>query len=276
MKKIIKGMIIISLLLQANLLWSAVYQSQDANGHISYSDQPSESSILQQSVTTYRYKHTIAYVYDGDTIKLENGEKVRLLGIDTPEVASHYHKAIAGGKAAQKWLRQKLKGGHIYLEYDQQQRDKYGRLLAHIFLENGKHINVELVKRGLAIVNLFPPNLRYSHMLLTAQQQAQQQQLGMWAMKRYQLTPAKKVRKISGWKRYQGTVKSIKNNRKYVRLVLNDKVRIKIAKENLYLFPALESYIGKSVEVRGWLSGKKAPFSILVRHPSALIIKSSK
>jgi endonuclease YncB( thermonuclease family) len=273
MMKLIKGMIIISLLMQANLLLADIYQSQDATGHISYSDKPSANAIRQKPTTrSQRYKNKVAYVYDGDTIKLENGEKVRLLAIDTPEVASHYQKATPGGNAAQKWLRQKLNDQSVYLEYDQQKRDKYGRLLAHIFLENGEHINRTLVKRGLAIVNLFPPNLRYANALLTAQQQAQQNQLGMWAMKRYQLTSAEKVRKISGWKRFQGTVQAIKNKRKYVRLVLNKKLTIKIAKENLYLFPQLETYIGKTIEVRGWLSGKRAPFSILVRHPSAIII----
>ncbi len=265
----------ISLLVQANFLMADVYKSQDETGHISYSDKPSPNATLQKSSTTrHRYKNKVVHVYDGDTIKLENGNKIRLLGIDTPEVASRYQKATAGGNAAKKWLNKQLEGIDIYLEYDQQQRDKYQRLLAHVFLENGDHINVVLVELGLAIVNLFPPNLRYHDQLLAAQQLAQQQQLGMWAMKRYQLISADKVRKVSGWKRYQGTVTSIKNNRKYVRLILSKKLSVRIAKKNLYLFPELESYMGQSVEVRGWLSGKKAPFSILVRHPSALILKN--
>jgi endonuclease YncB( thermonuclease family) len=274
MNLIINGMIIISLLLQANFLLADVYQSQDADGNISYSDKPSANAILQKPATlSQRYKNKVAYVYDGDTIKLENGEKIRLLGIDTPEVASHYQKATPGGNAAKKWLTKRLDGADVYLEYDQQQRDKYKRLLAHVFLENGEHINATLVKEGLAIVNLFPPNLRYKDELLAAQQMAQQQQLGMWAMKRYQLTSVDKVRKVSGWKRYQGVVQSIKNNPKTIRLIFSEKLSAKIYKENLYLFPDIESYIGQSVEIRGWLSGKRAPFSILVRHPSALIIK---
>ncbi|MBL1319456.1 MAG: thermonuclease family protein [Methylophaga sp.] len=273
MNKLINGMIIISLLVQANFLCAEVYRSQDTNGNISFSDKPSSNATLQKSDThSQRYKNKVAYVYDGDTIKLENGEKIRLLGIDTPEVASHYRKATPGGNVAKKWLTKRLEGADVYLEYDQEKRDKYKRVLAHVFLKNGEHINVTLVKEGLAIVNLFPPNLRYKNELLAAQKTAQQQHLGMWAMKRYQLTSADKVRKVSGWKRYQGTVQSIKNNRKYVRLFINKKLNIRIAKQNLYLFPDLETYIGQKVEVRGWLSGKKSPFSILVRHPSALII----
>lgn len=274
MNRLINGMIIVSLLMQANFLRADVYRSQDADGNISYSDKPSANAKQQKpAVLSQRYKNKVAYVYDGDTIKLENGEKIRLLGIDTPEVASHYQKATPGGNAAKKWLTKRLDGADVYLEYDQQQRDKYKRLLAHVFLENGEHINATLVKEGLAIVNLFPPNLRYKDELLVAQQMAQQQQLGMWAMKRYQLTPVEKIRKVSGWKRYQGTVQSIKNNPKTIRLIFSEKLSVKISKENLYLFPDIENYIGQSVEVRGWLSGKRAPFSILVRHPSALIIK---
>lgn len=266
-------MIIISLLLPANFLMAAVYLSQDADGNISYSDKPSSNSVLQQSTaTSQRYKNKVTRVYDGDTIKLENGEKVRLLGIDTPEVESYYQQATPGGNVAKKWLTKQLDGADIYLEYDQQRRDKYTRLLAHVFLENGDHINVTLVEKGLAIVNLFPPNLRYKDELLAAQKVAQQQHIGMWAMKRYQLTSVDKIQKVAGWQRYQGEVQSIKKNRKYIRLTISNKLNVRIAKDMLYLFPDLESYIGKSVEIRGWLSGKKAPFSILARHPSALIM----
>lgn len=272
MMRLLNGMIIISLLLWANFLLADIYRSQDDVGNISYSDKASTNSVLQKSNTaTQRYKNKVVHVYDGDTIKLKNGKKVRFLGIDTPEVDSYYKKATPGGKAAKKWVSKQLKGMDVYLEYDQQQHDKYKRLLAHVFLEDGTHINVALVEKGLAIVSLFPPNLRYKDALLSAQKIAQQQKAGMWKMKQYQLISADKVIKVAGWKRYQGKIKSIKNNRKYMRLILNDKLSVKIAKENLHLFPDLESYIGQSVEIRGWLLGKKSSFSVLVRHPSALI-----
>ncbi|PHS69577.1 MAG: nuclease [Methylophaga sp.] len=276
MKYLIKGVILAWLLMQANFLLADIFRGQDEQGNASYSDIPSPNSTLVKSTATQRYKHKVVWVYDGDTIKLENGEKVRLLGIDTPEVANYQRKAVAGGNAAKKWLTKQLKNTDIYLEYDQQKRDKYQRLLAYIYTDEGQNINYELVERGLAIVNLFPPNLRYKDELLAAQQQAQQQQLGMWAMKRYQVIPVDKIRKASGWKRYQGEVTSIKNSRKYVRVIFNEKLSVRIAKANLELFADLERYIGKTVEVRGWLSGKKAPFSMLVRHPSALIIIKDK
>ncbi|MDT8371981.1 MAG: thermonuclease family protein, partial [Gammaproteobacteria bacterium] len=134
-----KGLIIISLLMQANLLFATeIYRAQDKAGNISFSDIPSENATkIRVQSQPYRYKHHVAKVYDGDTIILKNGQHVRLLGINTPEIDSHFHQGEQGGEQAKKWLQQKIESRDVYLEFDQQQRDKYDRTLAHVFLENG-------------------------------------------------------------------------------------------------------------------------------------------
>jgi hypothetical protein len=92
-------------------------------------------------------------------------------------------------------------------------------------------------------------------------------------MPRYQPLPISRITNENrGWQRYIGTPKSIKRNRKYSRLIFNQKTNIRIANENLELFPNLETYLDKSIEIRGWVSRNGENYSILVRHPSALII----
>tara|TARA_R110001606_G_scaffold361754_5_gene515031 strand:+ start:26740 stop:27567 length:828 start_codon:yes stop_codon:yes gene_type:complete len=265
--------IIISLLLQANFLSADVLRQQDSDGHISFSDKLSvNATIVQPAVSTYRSKHYVSKVYDGDTITLKNGERVRLLGINTPEIESRYRQGEAGGIAAKMWLQEKLSAGEVFLEFDKQRRDKYKRLLAHLFLQNGEHLNKEIVRAGLATLSIIPPNLSYAAELKQAEIQAQEQGLGIWSMAVYKPISVEHLpKKLAGWRRYLATAKEITQTRKYVRLILNDKVDVRIAKEHLALFPDLKLYLAKPLEIRGWASKNNSHYSILVRHPSAII-----
>lgn len=274
MKPAICILILISLLLQANFLAADIFRQQDSHGHTSFSDKPSaNATLVTPSVPTYRYKHYVTKVYDGDTITLINGERVRLLGINTPEIESRFRQDEAGGQTAKKWLQEKLSSGEVFLEFDTQQRDKYKRLLAHLFLENGEHLNTEIVRAGLATLSIVPPNLRYVAELKKAETHAQQQGLGIWSMASYQpLSVDHLTKKVAGWQRFLAKPTEIKRTRKYVRLILNDNVDVRIAKAHLALFPDVEMYLGKRLEIRGWVSKNKGHYSILVQHPSAIIL----
>jgi len=274
MKPTTRILIVISLLLQANFLVADIVRQQDSLGHPSFSDKPSASATLvEPAISTYRYKHSVAKVYDGDTITLKNGERVRLLGINTPEIESRYRQGEAGGQTAKKWLQEKLSAGDVFLELDTQQRDKYKRLLAHLFLANGEHLNKELVEAGLATLSIIPPNLSYVDKLKQAEFHAQKKGMGIWSMAEYQPISVEFLpKKVSGWQRFLATPKEITQTRKYVRLILNDKIDVRIAKEHLSLFPDLKVYLAKHLEIRGWASKNKDHYSILVRHPSAIII----
>lgn len=270
----------ISLLMQANVLCATeIYRDQDKAGNISFSDIPSENATkIRVQSQPYRYKHHVFKVYDGDTIILKNGQHVRLLGINTPEIDSHFRQGEQGGEQAKKWLQQKLDSGDVYLEYDQQQRDKYDRLLAHVFLENGEHINQLLLEAGLATLSIIPPNLRYSDVLQQAQQKAEDNNLGIWALPEYQtdtINPNHSVSIETGWHRFKVKPQQIKQTRKYVRLVLSNNLDVRVAKTDMYLFPDLSSYLNHQIEVRGWVSRRGDTYSILIRHPSSLILNVS-
>ncbi len=136
---------------------------------------------------------TVQRVIDGDTLKLSNGEKVRLIGIDTPESSSNpklYRDAkrtgqdvetIKGfGKRATEFTRQLVEGKQVRLEFDVQQRDKYGRLLAYVYLEDGTFINAEIIKEGYAQVMTVPPNVKYQDLFLKLQGEAMKNKRGLW------------------------------------------------------------------------------------------------
>jgi micrococcal nuclease len=270
MKPATRILILISLLLQANFLAADIFRQQDGHGQTQFANKPSASATFVQ---TSRHKYYVAKVYDGDTITLKNGERVRLLGINSPEIKSRFRQAEAGGQRAKKWLQEKLSSGEVYLEFDNQKRDKYKRLLAHLFLANGEHLNKEIVQAGLATLCIIPPNLSYLKELKKAESHAQQQGLGIWSMATYRPISVNHLLKdVSGWQRFLATPKELTSTRKYVRLILNKHVDVRIAKEHLALFPDLKIYLGKRLEIRGWATKNKDHYSILVRHPSAIIL----
>lgn len=250
-----------------------IYRSVDHQGRVTYSDKPSAGArqieILSQPT---RQLQQVVRVYDGDTIILDDKKHVRLLGINTPEIESQHREEEPGGIAAKKWLQAQLQDSKVYLEFDQVKRDKYKRLLAHVFLPDGKHLNLALLEHGLAIVSIIPPNSLYTDTLIQAQQHAEKLKLGIWSMPEYQPRPIAQIANhTKGWQRFTGTPVGIKKSRKYTRLIFSDKVDIRIANTNLKLFPAPATYLGKPLEIRGWVARNKDYYTMLIQHPSALI-----
>lgn len=257
------------------LFATGIYRSVDDRGRVTYSDTPSaESKQIKIISRSSRHLHHVVRIYDGDTVVLEDGKHIRLLGINTPEIESRHREDEPGGVAAKKWLQDQLQDNKVYLEFDQVKQDKYKRLLAHLYLPDGKHLNLALLENGLATVSIIPPNLRYAKELVQAQQQAEKLKLGIWSMPDYQPQPLSQIAdRDKGWQRFTGTPLSVKKNRKYTRLIFTDKIDIRIANTNLDLFPALTTYLGKPLEIRGWVSRSKDHYSILIHHPSALVLR---
>lgn len=124
--------------------------------------------------------HKAIRVIDGDTIKLENGETVRYIGIDTPETV-HPNKPVQYyGKEASEYNRNLVEGKTVYLEYDVQERDKYGRLLAYVFVDD-IFVNARLVKEGYARVSTYPPNVKYQDLFLKLEREARENSRGLWS-----------------------------------------------------------------------------------------------
>ncbi len=122
----------------------------------------------------------VVKVIDGDTIKVETGEVVRLIGIDAPETV-HPSKSLACfGKEASQKTKETLEGNLVRLEKDVSDKDKYGRLLRYVWKE-GILINELLVREGYATVATYPPDVKYQDRFLEAQRLAREENKGLWA-----------------------------------------------------------------------------------------------
>jgi len=125
----------------------------------------------------------VVRIVDGDTIHVRvDGrlEKVRYIGVNTPEVHHPRKGEEPGGRAAAAVNRDLVTGRRVRLELDVQSRDRHGRLLAYVWVDDTM-INAELVRRGFAQVMTVPPNVRHQSLFLELQREARDAGRGLWA-----------------------------------------------------------------------------------------------
>ena len=129
---------------------------------------------------------TVVSVTDGDTIKvkLSNGktETVRLILVDTPETKHPSKPVQPCGPEAYEFTKRMVSGKKVTLELDVQERDKYGRLLAYVYV-GGKSVQESLLAEGLAKVAVYPPNVKYVDKYRAIEQKAKAAKKGIWADK---------------------------------------------------------------------------------------------
>jgi micrococcal nuclease len=114
-------------------------------------------------------------VIDGDTIQLEGGDRVRYIGMNTPELETNECFATEASEINKNLVLGKI----IKLEKDISDTDKYGRLLRYVYVDN-VFIDDYLVKNGDAKVMTIPPDTKYKDEFLQSQNYAKQNNLGLW------------------------------------------------------------------------------------------------
>lgn len=119
---------------------------------------------------------TVTRVIDGDTIVIDTGQKVRYIGIDTPEV---YPQVEPYGKEAWEVNRQLVEGKQVRLERDVSDTDRYGRLLRYVYVDEIL-VNAELVRLGLAQAKAYPPDTKNQQYLEELEAAARETYQGMW------------------------------------------------------------------------------------------------
>ena len=123
----------------------------------------------------------IQRVIDGDTVVLSGGERVRYIGLDTPEL-HHPRKPVEWyAREAKEFNRQLVDGKPVRLELDVQKRDRYGRLLAYVYLEDGTFVNAELLRQGFGQLLTIPPNVKHVDLFVQMQREAREAGRGLWA-----------------------------------------------------------------------------------------------
>lgn len=142
-------------------------------------------------------KCRLVRIVDGDTLIVEyNGkhERVRLTGIDTPEVSVNdkalrdaerkkidVNVIVNQGRKASEFAESLLAGEEmLFLEFDVNKRDRYGRILAYVYLADGRMVNELMLKAGYASLMTIPPNVKYRDRFLKAYREARSLKRGLW------------------------------------------------------------------------------------------------
>ncbi|HXL01813.1 MAG TPA: thermonuclease family protein [Candidatus Atribacteria bacterium] len=111
---------------------------------------------------------------------MANGEKVRYIGVDTPELHHPQKEVEYYAREAYEANRRLVEGKRVRLELDVEERDRYGRILAYVYVDD-LMVNEWLVANGYARVATFPPNVKYAERFLQLEREARQAKVGLWA-----------------------------------------------------------------------------------------------
>lgn len=166
----------------------------------------------------------VIFVADGDTIQLQTGHFVRLLGIDTPEKGQEYYAR------AKDYVRKRVLGKKVLLEYGPESKDDYGRLLAYVHYEYRQEqhfLNEEILREGLGHVYIVNKQEKYGETLLLAQREALLLRRGFW-----------KLRLVETEHYYISSDKSHVFHRprcRWARFIRNENIRFFFSKEEAYL-----------------------------------------
>ena len=140
-----------------------------------------------QSVTTTPGYYPVTKVVDGDTIEVNMDghiEKIRLIGLDTPETKKPNSPIECFGVAASNYAHKMMDGQKVRLQADpiNTNRDRYGRLLRYVYLADGRLVNAEMIKQGYGFAYLSFPFTKADE-FRNLQRQARENEVGLWGNK---------------------------------------------------------------------------------------------
>lgn len=170
---------LLSLLFVSSVSFDQIFKKTPVKKNGLVSPAPLSASTSAQLVRVKK-------IIDGDTIEIASGQKVRYIGIDTPEL-HHPTKGIqCFGREAMEENKKLIFTREIRLEKDVSETDKYGRLLRYAYVNNplasseAVFVNDYLVRQGYAYAATFPPDVKYSQQFLQAQTEARDNDRGLW------------------------------------------------------------------------------------------------
>jgi len=218
--------------------------------------------------------HKVKYVHDGDTLHLVGGQKVRLIGINTPEVARDKKPAEAFGREARDALRQLLNvGTRIGVQYGRERADRHGRVLAHLYLEDGRNVQQWLLEKGYAMAIAIPPNVYHVDCYQKSEQLARIKRQGLWRDGGPEVLDATALRRgDQGFAQIKGRVSQVKWSKKWIWISFTEKSSLRISRDDSHYFDKglLPSLAQKEVVARGWLTQRKGRWSMRIQHPGVL------
>jgi micrococcal nuclease len=135
----------------------------------------------------------VSRVVDGDTVILNDNSRVRFIGVDTPEhhPSSKLQKDAkrskqdvetikALGKRATAFTKQLVEGKKVRIEYGQERKDRYGRTLGYLYLQDDTFVNLEIIKQGYGVAYTKYP-FKYMDEFMAAEKAAREAKRGLWS-----------------------------------------------------------------------------------------------
>lgn len=237
--------------------------------------EPSAESKPLCPSSRYDDRGLVRQVFDGDTLELSDRRRVRLLGINTPELGYDDRPSEALADPARTFLANlAAPGARVKLRFDTERHDRYGRLLAHVFLSSGVNVQAQLLTAGLATTLVVPPNEWNYACYAALERTAREAGLGIWRLDRFRAVAAHRLKATArGFHIVSGKVERIGEGRKNLWLNLAPKFAVRVPKEDLVHFKkqfALRALAGRRVEVRGFVERRRGELRVTVRHPAAL------
>jgi endonuclease YncB( thermonuclease family) len=215
---------------------------------------------------------TVVHVVDGDTLVIDGGRKLRLIGIDAPEVGREERPDEPHAAAARAALTRLIRkqGNRIRYLPGREARDRYGRLLAHAYGAGGDSLAEHLLREGLAYHTVVPPNDRFLDCYRSAEESARERRRGLWS------APALEAERLpaalAGFERVAGRVRAVRTRRGATSIDLDGALVLRIQEADAPRFDPgmLKALPGQRVEVRGWVYRHRGEPRIRLRDPSAL------
>lgn len=216
----------------------------------------------------------VEHVTDGDTVRMQNGDKVRFIGVNAPELGHGKFKDEPFAKQARLLVAREIKGRQVLLKSGDRAKDRYGRVLAQIFTQDGNDVGLQLIQKGLAFVVAVDKGFGYLPDYLKAETKAKVARKGIWGASYFAPIYSEKAMALSkGYRRVIGQVMRVSRSRKNQTFHLKGGLRVLVPLDNWkqYFKGRPHAYVGKIVNVRGWLFSGHDIVGIKVYHPSMLV-----
>jgi len=237
---------------------------------------PAGAAVGPAACASGHYDETarVGYVYDGDTVRLTDGRRIRLIGVDTPETGKHGKPSQPYADKAKATLRGWLRGSAtVHLRYGPTRHDHYGRTLAHVYLADGTSVTAALLARGLGTALVIPPNTWHYRCYAAMEAGARRARRGIWSLAKYRPVASTRIAAHArGFHIVTGRVRHVGRSRHSLWLDLKGRVSLFIPLDHLRFFPDLDpqQLVGRRVEARGWLHYHRGRLNMRVLHRAAL------
>ncbi len=235
---------------------------------------PAWSAAAECAAGRIDERATVDFVADGDTVRVADGRHVRFIGLNAPETGRDGESDEPFARAARQALKRLIAdaGDRVGLQIGSEARDRYDRVLAHLYLPDGRNLTRLLLERGYGLRVAVPPNLAHQDCYAQAEEAAREAGRGVWTRARYRGVPAERLGpEAGGFAVVTGRIVRVGESRRAYWLELDGGLTLRLAKSDLpYFGDEPHGHEGRRLRVRGWIYRVDGEPRMNLRHPAAV------